>query len=164
MDKMMDMAINMQNKAYLYLKPHMDEVKGCFYQMSKKQLPYDFPVYMSSGPLRTLAENWPVNKWYIFLVYEWMRRWKYMCSEMYLGKNSFIFWDVIVTQTGHLFRISLNHNLPRLTKDTVEDIHKKRMEWKRDGTKEPPPIYILRDAYLIKVKLKEEFLYYIVPT
>lgn len=163
-DKLIRMAMDSQHQAYQYIKPHMDEIKDCVCKMNKTQVPYDFPTYRSSEPLRSLADNAPLHKWYIFLVYEGMRRNKYMCSEMYLGRISFIFGDVIVTQTWNLFRISLDHNLPWLTKDTVEDIHKKRIEWRRDWTKEPPPIYVLRDAYLIKVKLKETFLYYIVPT
>ena len=72
---------------------------------------------------------------------------------------------MLVTGTGNLFRIALNNNLSRLTKDTVEEIHQKRMAWIKSKSNDAPPIYIVNDAYLIKIKINErETLFYIVPT
>lgn len=154
-----------QNKAYEYIKPHMGEFKNEIISLQKKQRPYDYPVYRRSYRLEEFAKAGPVNPWHIYLVFDAMQRWKYIASETYLWKNSFIFGDVVVTQTGKLFRISLENNLPWLTKDTVEDIHKLRIDWRKNKWKVAPPIYLLNDAYLIKIKPNErETLFYIVPT
>jgi hypothetical protein len=94
-----------------------------------------------------------------------MVRDKFMVSELYLGRNSFIFWDVLVTWTWNTFRIALENNLPWLTKDTVEEIHSLRMDWRKNKGEKAPPIYIVNDAYLIKIPINErENLFYIVPT
>ena len=154
-----------QNKAYEYLKPHMGEFKDVLLTFQKKQKPYDYPTYATTREFESFVREWPVNPWHIYLVFDAMRRWKYMVSETYLWRNSFIFGDVIVTQTGKLFRIALENNLPWLTKDTVEDIHKLRIDWRKNKWKVVPPIYIVNDAYLIKIQPNErETLFYIVPT
>lgn len=154
-----------QNKAYEYLKPHMEEFYDVPLGFQKKQMPYDYPTYMTTKEFETFAKDGPVNPWHIYIVFDAMRRGKYIISETYLWRNSFIFGDVVVTQTGKLFRIALENNLPWLTKDTVEDIHSLRMEWWKHKWKVAPPIYIVNDAYLIKIKPNErETLFYIVPT
>lgn len=154
-----------QNGAYEYLKPHMNDIKDCMLALNKNQLPYNYPVYVSDKELRDVVNESPVNIASTYLVFDAMRRWKYMLSEMYLWRNSFILGDVLVTGTGNLFRIALNNNLSRLTKDTVEEIHQKRMAWIKSKSNYAPPIYIVNDAYLIKVHINErEDLFYIVPT
>lgn len=153
-----------QDKAYNYLKPYLEEIKNCKYYLSKKQYIYS-PIYYIDEPLRTIADNWPVNAARIINVADWMIRWKFIASELYLWRNSFIFWDVLVTNTWNTFRIALENNLPWLTKDTVEDIHKLRIDWRKNKWKVAPPIYIVNDAYLIKIQPNErETLFYIVPT
>jgi len=154
-----------QNKAYQYLKPHMEEFKDVTLFLQKKQKPYDYPTYATTREFENFVRWGPVNPWHIYLVFDAMRRWKYMASETYLWRNSFIFGDVVVTQTWKLFRIALENNLPWLTKDTVEEIHSLKMDWRKNKWDKMPPIYIVNDAYLIKVHINErEDLFYIVPT
>lgn len=154
-----------QNKAYEYLKPHMEEFCDVPLGLQKKQMPYDYPTYMTTKEFETFVKDGPVNPWHIYIVFDAMRRGKYMVTETYLWRNSFIFGDVLVTQTGKLFRIALENNLPWLTKDTVEDIHSLRIDWRKNKGDKAPPIYIVNDAYLIKIKINErETLFYIVPT
>lgn len=162
---MMKRANDMQNKAYLYMKPYIDEVRNCYLGLNRKQQPFDFPIYKAWGRLREIAEASDINNWYLYLLTDAMRRDKYIPEEVYLWRTSFIFWDVLVTQTGHLFRIALENNLSWLTKDTVEDIHGKRIKWRKEKAKVAPPIYMVSDAYLIKVPINEwETYFYIVPT
>lgn len=156
---------DIQSKAYQYLKPYMGKFKDVPLSLQKKQQPYDYPIYVTTNEFRKFVEWGPVNPWHIYLVFDAMRRWKYMVTETYLWRNSFIFGDVLVTQTWKLFRIALENNLPWLTKDTVEDIHSLRMDWRKNKGEKAPPIYIVNDAYLIKIKINErEDLFYIVPT
>lgn len=165
-DRCIKELLNTQWKVYEYLKPHLNEIKKCEISLHRKQQPYDYPTYTIDEPLNSLCESSDINTWRIVYVAEWMIRDKFMVTELYLWRTSFIFWDVLVTQTWNLFRIALENNLPWLTKDTVEDIHSRRMSrWKDKNDKDMPPIYIVQDAYLIKIKINErENLYYIVPT
>lgn len=162
---MMKRANNMQNKAYLYMKPYIEETRNCYLEFQKKQQPYDFPMYRAWKHLREICDASEINNWYLYLITDALRRDKYIPEEVYLWRNSFIFWDVLVTQTGHLFRLTLENNFKRLTKDTVEEIHEKRIKWWKEKAKEAPPIYIVNDAYLIKIPINEwETYFYIVPT
>lgn len=73
--------------------------------------------------------------------------------------------DVVVTQTGHMFQPCLENNIPRLTPETIENIHSVRMGRRKKKQKEKPPIYMVCDAYLLKISINErENFYYIVPT
>lgn len=168
MTQLLDKWIDIQHRTYEYLNPLMWELWDSWLFMGKKQQPYKYPLYLSDDKLKAVANNAPVNAAYVYLLFDALRRDKYIFSEMYLWRTSFIFWDVLVTQTWNLFRISLENNLPWLTKDTVESIHESRMKWhkrkKKEALVKQPPIYIVNDAYLIKVSLKWEVLYYIVPT
>lgn len=165
MDQLLRDNIDKQNWAYKYLKPYMGELNDCMLALNRNQLPYDYPVYVADEKHRNVVEKSPENIPSTYLVYDGMRRWKYMVSEMYLWRNSFILGDVVVTQTGNLFRISLENNFPWLTKDTVEEIHEKRMARIKGESDDAPPIYIVNDAYLIKIQPNErETLFYIVPT
>ncbi len=153
-----------QVEAYKYLKPHIDEIRNCKYALAKKQYIYA-PLYYMDEPMRTIIENSPVPNHRAIYIADGMIRWKFMVSELYLGRDSFIFWDVLVTQTWNTFRIALENNLPWLTKDTVEEIHSLRMDWRKNKWEKAPPIYIVNDAYLIQIPINErEILYYIVPT
>jgi len=165
-DRCIKELLNIQWKVYEYLKPHLNEIKKCEISLHRKQQPYDYPTYTIDEPLNSLCEASDINTWRIAYVAEWMIRDKFMVTELYLWRTSFIFWDVLVTQTWNLFRIALENNLPWLTKDTVEDIHSRRMSrWKDKNDKDMPPIYLVQDAYLIKIKINErENLYYIIPT
>lgn len=159
-----DRLYNTQVEAYKYLKPHLEEIRWCKYALAKRQYIYS-PLYYMDEPMRTIIEQAPVPNHRAIYVADWMLRWKFMVSELYLGRDSFIFWDVLVTQTWNTYRIALENNLPWLTKDTVEEIHSLRMDWRKNGGDKAPPIYIVNDAYLIKIKINErENLFYIVPT
>lgn len=156
---------DIQCKVYTHLLPHLDEIKDCRYYIHKKQHPYDFPLWHIDEPLKTLAQWLDMNPARVMNVADAMIRWKLIVSELYLWRNSFIFGDVVATQTGNTYRIALENNLPWLTKDTVEDIHSLRMEWRKHKGKIAPPIYMVNDAYLITIQPNErEKLFYIVPT
>ncbi len=93
-----------------------------------------------------------------------MLRDKYIISEVYLGRVSFLVGDVIISQAGNVLRPCLENNIPWLTKDTVDELHKKRMDWLKKKT-DDLKIYILRDTYLVKYQLNErEKMFYIIPT
>lgn len=165
MEYSMRLLHDIQCEVYEYLLPHMDEIKDCRVAIYKKQRPYDFPLWYIEEPLKTLASWLDMNPARVVNIADAMIRGKFMVSELYLWRTSFIFWDVLVTQTGNTYRIALEDNLPWLTKDTVEDIHSLRMEWRKHKWEVAPPIYIVNDAYLIKVQPNErETLFYIVPT
>lgn len=166
LDRCMKELLNTQTSVYKYLSPYLKEIKNCAISMHKKQQPYDYPTYTIDEPLNSLCKNSNINTWRIVNVADWMIRDKLIISELYLGRNNFIFWDVLVTWTWNIFRISLENNLPWLTKDTIEDIHEKRMRWRKDKKDmDMPPIYIVNDAYLIKIPINErENYFYIVPT
>ena len=161
----MNIVYEKQIKCYNYLKPYVEQVRNCKYCLTKKQYPGGYPNYYMDEPLKTIAESGPEPAGRLVTILDWMLRDKFMVSELYLWRDSFIFWDMLVTWTWNTFRIALENNLPWLTPDTVEDIHEKRMKWRKEKADEAPPIYIVNDAYLIKVMLNEtESLFYIAPT
>ena len=156
---------DVEYRAYEYMKPHLEETRWCNMLMAKRQQPFKYPVWLTDWKLKELIEESDINHAHICNVTDWMRRDKYIPWMTYLGRNSFIFGDVVVTQTGHTFRISLENNLGWLTPDTVEEIHRLRMERRKKKAKEAPQIYIVNDAYLVRVNPNErESLYFIVPT
>ena len=164
MTQMINIGIRTQNIVYQYLKPYMPELWDSRVALNKKQWLWSYPVYISDDKLMTIAKNAPVNRMYVYMMFEAMSRNKYIISEFYLWRTSFLVWDVLITQAWNVFRPSLVNNLPWLNKDTVEELHKKRMDWFKCKSYDKPPIYIVNDAYLIKVSLKWENLFYIVPT
>lgn len=154
-----------QTKSYKYLKEQREEIKDCKINLQKRQQPYNYPMYSVSEPLKSIADASEINNWNLILVADWMIRGKYMSSGVYLWRNSFIFWDVLVTGTWHLFRIALENNLRWLTPKTVEKIHELRIKRRKEKAEKRPPIYMVWDAYLLKIPINEwENLYYIVPT
>ena len=89
---------------------------------------------------------------------------KYIMSELYLWRCSFLVGDVIITQNWNVIRPLLENNIPWLTVDTVEELHQKRMDYLKKKT-DDLKIYALWDCYLTKVWLNErEYFYYIIPT
>lgn len=76
-----------------------------------------------------LVHNSDISDNQICCVASALLRDKYIVSELYMGRVSFLLGDVIVTQAGNILRPSLENNIPWLTKDTVETLHKKRMDW-----------------------------------
>jgi hypothetical protein len=93
-----------------------------------------------------------------------MLRDRYICSEVYMGRVSYLVGDIIITQGWNILRPCLENNLPWLTVDTVEQLHEDRKKWLKKELDEMP-VYILWDTYLIKMKPNEwETEYYLVPT
>ena len=165
LDKICENLSNVEIDAYEHLKPYEEEIDKCALILDKTQFPWKYIRRFSEWKLDDIIKNCGVASAHVWNVADWMKRGKYIIGQAYLWRNSFILGDVLVTQTGHLFRISLDNNLPWLTKDTVEEIHNLRMEWRKRKWKTPPPIYIVNDAYLIKVPINErENLYFISPT
>lgn len=156
--------MKIQHTIYQYLKPLMWELEDSKAIILRRWPPRKHPSYYADDKLRAVAKGAPFNDSHTYMMFEGMKRNKYMLTEMYLGRTCFIFGDVVVTETWNIFRIALNNNLPWLTKDTVEDIHKLRMDWYLGKSKDRPPIYLLNDAYLVKVPLKWQSLFYIIPT
>lgn len=164
-NQMMATLSRTQLKAYQYLLPLFNEWKDCPISLHKRQQPYRYPTYLVWEPLQSIIDASEINNWHLICVADGIRRGKYIPWEVYLWRNSFIFWDVVVTNTWHLFRISLEHNLKWLTPNTVEKIHQDRMDWRKKKADNKVPILLLWDAYLIKVPINEwEDLYFITPT
>lgn len=153
-----------QDKAYNYIYPHLDEIDIKDFFIAQEQFFTRRPMWITKRKMRELTEATDISKNQICNVASALLRDKYIVSELYLGRVSFLLGDVIITQGWNLFRPILENNLPRLTKDTVEELHKKRFAWlhrKNDDL----PIYVLWDAYLIKIPInKWETYFYIVPT
>ena len=153
-----------ETKAYLYLKPHLPELMDARFTTKKQQTITKYPLRNVRWKLAKLTEASDIAPSHICNVLSAIQRDVYIASEVYLGRNSFILGDVIVTQTGQMFQICLENNLPWLTPDTVEDIHEQRMIWWKKKWRVPPPLYMLQDAYLLTFKMNErETYYYVVP-
>lgn len=164
-NQMMARLSRTQLKAYQYLLPKYDEWKESPISLQKKQQPYRYPMYAVWEPLKSIINASEINNWHLICVADWIRRGKYIPWEVYLWRNNFIFWDAVVTNTWHLFRIALEHNFKWLTPDTVERIHQERLDWRKKKADNKVPIMLLWDAYLIKVQPNErEDLYFITPT
>lgn len=153
-------------KAYQALQPYKNKLEECFFSINKrKQMASKYPMWAMDENMREVVKEIWMTESHVCTVADWMKRGKYFQSEVYLWRNSFIIWDVIITQTGHLFRISLNGGPSWLTKETIEDEHEDRMKFFRREIKKPKHLYRVSDAYLIKIDLNErERCFYIVPT
>lgn len=152
-------------KAYQLLLPHLKELEDAKFSIKKKQGLTKYPLWNVSGKLWELCMNSDVAPSHICNVLDAIHRDKYIISEAYLWRNSFIMGDVIVTQTGHKLQPCLENNIPWLAPDTVDDIHEIRMKRRKKKWKEKPPLYMLKDAYLVQVKVNErEIFYYLIPT
>lgn len=159
-------TLKTEQEAYKYLLPHMWEISldDFFLKRKKRQIVSKYPYWNMNGKIKELAENTKIPHSHLCNVASAILRDKYIASEVYLWRNSFLVGDVIVTQTWWLFQVSLKNNLKRLTEETIEDVHKKRMERIYNNSDEPPPLYRLQDAYLIRIKPNErEDWFYIVP-
>lgn len=152
-------------KAYELLLPHLEELQNAKFWLKKFQTITKYPLWNVSGKLGKLCMNSDIAPSHICNVLSAIQRGKYIVSEAYLWRTNFIMGDVVVTQTGHKFQPCLENNLPWLTPDTIEDIHDVRMKWRKEKWKEKPPIYLVNDAYLVKIPINEwEAYYYLIPT
>ena len=154
----------MQDRAYEYIKPHLNEISLKDFKLSRKQMFTKAPMRVSWWRMRELIEGTDISNNQICTVASALLRDKYIVNELYLWRVSFLIWDVIISQSGNVFRPMLENNIPWLTKDTVEELHKKRFE-RLNRDINDLSIYALWDAYLIKVHPNErETYFYIVPT
>ena len=152
-------------KAYKLLLPHLSELEWAKFMLKKYQSLTKYPLWNISGKLSKLCIDSDIAPSHICNVLSAIQRGKYIASEAYLWRNSFIMGDVIVTQTGHMFQPCLENNIDWLTPNTIDAIHNTRMKWRKKKWKEKPPIYMLSDAYLIKIPINErENYYYLIPT
>lgn len=152
-------------KAYELLLPYLDELKDAKFALKRFQTITKYPLWNVSGKLGELCMSSDIAPSHICNVLSAIQRDKYIISEAYLWRTNFIMWDVVVTQTGHKFQPCLENNIPWITKDTIEWLHEVRMKrWKKKW-KEKPPIYMVSDAYLVKIPINEwETYFYIIPT
>lgn len=152
-------------EAYKLLLPHLPELKDERFMLKKKQTLTKYPLRNVNWNLAKITMNSDIAPSHICNVLDAIHRDKYIASEAYLWRNSFIIWDMLVTQTGNKFQPCLENNIPWLTPETVEDIHEVRMQRRKHKGKEKPPIYMVPDAYLVKIPINEwETYFYIIPT
>jgi hypothetical protein len=113
--------------------------------------------------MRELCDATNISKNQVCSIASAMLRDKYIASEIYMGRVSFLIGDVIITQAGNVLRPCLENNIPWLTKDTVSSLHDDRMKYLKK--KKDLDIYILWDTYLVKYQPNEfEQRFYLVPT
>lgn len=148
LDAMMTNLTKMQDRAYNYIKPHLGEISLKDFWPAKKQFLTKNPLWASVGRMRELVHDTDISDSQICSVANALLRDKYIVSELYMGRVAFLLGDVIVTQAGNILRPSLENNIPWLTKDTVEMLHKQRMDWLKK--KWEMDIYVIWDAYLLQ--------------
>lgn len=161
---MMSKLGTMQHRAYEYVKPHLWEINIKDMFLAQEQFFTKVPMWVTKNKMRELVDSTDISKNQVCTVASALLRDKYICSELYLWRVNFLIGDVIISSNWNIFRPILENNIPWLTKDTVEELHKQRFDrlYRRC---DDIPIHILRDAYLIKISINErENFYYIVPT
>lgn len=153
-----------QDMAYGYLKPHIKEISLEDFKLSKRQSLTKNPMWSSWWNMRKFVDNTDIPMNQLCSVASAMLRDKYIISEVYLGRASFLVGDIIISQAGNIYRPCLENNIPWLTTDTVEELHKKRIDWLKKKT-DDLDIYVLRDTYLVKYQPNErEKMFYLIPT
>ena len=164
MNVMMSQLWKMQDAAYEYLQPYIDKLDVRDMALSKKQFFTKAPMWASSERMQKILADTDISNNQICTVASALLRNKYMQTELYMGRVGFLVGDIIITQNGNTLRPALENNIPRLNKDTVEWLHKQRMDYLK-GKNDDLQIYILWDTYLFKYQINErETFYYIVPT
>jgi len=154
-----------EGRAYQLLQPHLSELMDAQFSIKRHQTITKYPLRNVSWKLAKLIQYSDISPSHICNVLSAIQRGKYIASEVYLWRTSFIMGDVVVTQTGHMYQPCLENNIPWLTPETIEDIHNVRMKRRKKKWKEKPPLYMVNDAYLVKIHINErEFLSYIIPT
>lgn len=161
-----------QWEVYKFVYSHLNEIPKWSFKMAAKQKVTARPMWELKRRMLELAKESWYPKHQMCEITRAIRHGVYIPEEVYLWHISRIFWEVIVTSMGHMFKISLEHNLPRLTPNTVEEVRQQRLNYKWKWNK--CRIYILYNAYLIKVpncKIYEKdwikdywhYSYYVVP-
>lgn len=161
---MLSQLWKMQDGAYEYIKPHIDEFTIKDLKLSRKQFFTKSPMWVTNERMQKLLAATSISNNQICTVASALLRDKYIQTELYMGRVSFLVWDIIITQGGNVFRPILENNIPWLTKDTVEELHQKRLDWLSWKT-DDLQVYALWDCYLLKIQLNErETLFYFTPT
>lgn len=156
------------------LRPHLSEFSLDDIVFVKKQTitwhPNYFPKWRLSEVIK--ENNLPTNV--ACEIASAMLRWVYIDSLYYLWHHSYLLWDMIGTGNWQRFLPLPNCSLNYLTCDSSDEVHKKTIAW-LNREKANPPLYILRDCYLLQLpasKFKNEeweedsnkqFYYYIAP-
>lgn len=154
----------MQDRAYEYIKPHIDEFSIKSFKLSKKQFFTKSPMWTADEKLQQLVAGTDIANNQLYTVASALLRDKYMQTELYMGRVWFLVGDIIITQNGNILRPILENNIPRLTKDTVEELHGKRVAWLNREI-DDLEVYTLWDCYFLKVHPNErETLFYFTPT
>lgn len=164
LDNMITNLTSIQDKAYLYIKPHIDEITSKMFHLSKRQTLTKNPAWSAKWKMLELAQWTTISRNQLCCVTDAILRGKYMVSEVYMWRVGFLVGDVIITEAGNVIRPCLENNIPWLNPDTVDELHKKRMDWlKRKDV--DLKIYIVWDTYLFKYTPNErEKWFYLVPT
>lgn len=153
-----------QNKAYDYILPHLDEIALREFKLSHKQFLTKNPMWSTSGKMRELLEATNISQNQICSVASALLRGKLIACELYMWRVWYLVGDVIITQAGNVFRPCLENNIPWLTKDTVEELHQKRLDWFKRKT-DDLEIYIIWDSYFTRMQINErEKYFYLIPT
>lgn len=153
-----------QEEAYQYLKPYINEISEKDFWIWWQQKFTKSPNRWYSWKMRELVDNTDIPRTHLCNVASAMLRDKYIRTEIYLWRVCFLLWDIIISTSWNVFRPMLWQSIPWLTKDTVEEWHNKRQQWLKKKIDELP-VYVLRDAYLMKIQPNErETYFYIVPT
>lgn len=153
-----------QDDAYKYLKPHLNEISIKDFSINKNQIVSQTPMRVARWKMRELKDATNISSNQLCSVASAMLRDKYIVGEVYMWRASFLVGDIIITQNGNVLRPCLENNIPWLTPDTVEELHKKRLDWLKKKI-DDLDIYILRDTYLVKYQPNEfEQRFYLIPT
>ena len=154
----------MQDRAYEYIKPYIDELTIKDLSLAKRQFFTKSPMRCASERLQKLLAATDIANNQICTVASALLRDKYMHTELYMGRVGFLVGDIIITQNGNILRPILENNIPWLTKDTVEELHQKRIDWLKRKT-DDLKVYALWDCYFLKIQPNEwETLFYFTPT
>lgn len=172
MNVLIKKQLSIQWDIYKLIYPHLNEIELGSFRMAPNQKVTARPMWNMTWRILELAEESWYPKHQICEITWALQKWIYMPSEVYLWHISRIFWDVIVTSMGHMFKIALENNLKRLTPETIEEMRQQRLNYKKKWDK--CRIYTLINSYLIRVpacKIYEadgiknywHYFYYIVP-
>lgn len=172
MGRLMKTQLSVQWNIYKLIYPQLNEIGLWSFKMAEKQKVTARPMWNMTWKILEIAEESWYPKHQICEITWALQTGTYIPSEVYLWHISWIFWDVIVTSMGHMFKIALENNLKRLTPGTIEEIHQQRLNYKKRWDK--CRIYPLYNSYLIKVpacKIYEKdwikdywhYFYYVVP-
>ena len=153
-----------QDRAYEYIKPHIEKLNIKDFKIPKEQFFTKSPMRTSSELMQKLISSTDIPNNQIYSVASALLRDKYIQTELYMGRLSFLVGDIIITQNGNILRPILENNIPWLTKDTVEELHQKRIDWLKRKT-DDLKVYALWDCYFLKIQPNEwETLFYFTPT